>query len=57
MPTYRGRWTARVEQDFEIEADDEDEARVMLDAEMSPRKVVELIDFEVTEFEEAPDNA
>lgn len=55
MTTFRGRWTARVEQDFEIEAETEEEARRLLDEEMSPRHVVELLDFEVAEFEEVPE--
>lgn len=52
MPTFVGRWTARVEQEFEIEAETEAEARELLDEEMSPRNVIELRDFEVAEFEE-----
>lgn len=52
MLTFKGRWTARVEQDFEIEAESEKEAREYLAQEMSPRNVVELMDFEVLEFEE-----
>ena len=51
MMIYRGRWTARVEQDFEVEADTEEQARALVDEEMSPRNVIELMDFEV-EFEE-----
>lgn len=51
MPTFKGKWKARVVQDFEIEADTEEEARELLDEEMNPRNVVELLDFEV-EFEE-----
>lgn len=52
MLTFKGRWTARVEQDFEIEAESEKEAREYLAQEMSPRNVVELMDFDVLEFEE-----
>jgi DNA-dependent RNA polymerase auxiliary subunit epsilon len=52
MTRYTGRWTARVEQEFEIEADSEAEARELLNEEMSPPNVVELLDFEVIEFEE-----
>lgn len=55
MPTFKGRWTARVDQEFEIEADNEEEARALLDDEMSPRYVIELLDFEVPEFEEVGD--
>ena len=46
MPTYRGRWKAKVEQEFEIEADDDVEFRHLLDDEMRPLNVVELHDFE-----------
>lgn len=55
MPTFKGRWTARVEQDFEIEADDRKEAQRLLSEEMSPHNVVELLDFEVEQFEEVKD--
>lgn len=55
MPKFTGTWTARVSQDFEIEAETEEEARSILNDEMSPRNVVELLDFEVVEFEEVPD--
>jgi hypothetical protein len=43
---YRGTWTARVSQEFEVEADSIEEARSILNDEMSPRNVVELLDFE-----------
>jgi hypothetical protein len=45
---YRGRWTARVEQDFEIEAASRSEFESFINDEMSPRMVVELMDFEYT---------
>lgn len=53
MRKFKGHWTARVDQEFEIEAETEAEARELLDEEMRPRNVVELLDFEVVEFEEA----
>lgn len=43
---YKGTWTARVDQDFEIEAESEEEFEALLAEEMSPRNVVELHDFE-----------
>jgi len=46
VPTYKGRWKAKVEQEFEIDADDEHEFRRLLDEEMHPSNVVELHDFE-----------
>lgn len=52
MPTFVGTWTARVNQEFEVEAETEEEARSILADEMSPRHVVELLDIEVVEFEE-----
>lgn len=51
-PRYTARWTASVSQDWEGEADTEEEARELLDEEMNPRRVVELTDFEVHDFEE-----
>lgn len=45
MPTWKGRWTASVSQDFEIEAETEAEFHDLLAEEMSPRNVVELQDF------------
>lgn len=54
MPTYRGTWRAKVEQDFEIEARDREEAVRFLDEEMNPRNVVELFDFD-TEWDEIED--
>jgi hypothetical protein len=44
--TIRGTWKARVNQDFEIEADTREQAEALLMEEMSPRNVVELTDFE-----------
>jgi hypothetical protein len=52
VPTYIGTWTARVEQDFEIEADSEEEAMKLLQEEMSPHNVVELLDIEVSDIDE-----
>jgi len=46
MTTYTGRWTARVEQDFEIEAESREEFESLIEEEMNPRSVVELTDFE-----------
>lgn len=46
VSTYRGRWQARVEQDFEIEAESREEFERAVAEEMSPRNVVELMDFE-----------
>lgn len=57
MPTYRSRWKARVEQDIEVEADNVDEARERMESEMDPRRVVELIDFELDEIEEVKPDA
>lgn len=48
---WKGRWTARVEQDFEVEADTRAQAEKLLEAELSPRHVVELLDIE-TEWED-----
>lgn len=47
MTTFRGRWSASVEQDFEIEADSKEEALVLVSAEIKPGNVVELLDIEV----------
>ena len=52
MPTFKGRWTARVEQDFEIEAKDEAEARKWVEEDMRPINVVELLDMEIDRIEE-----
>lgn len=52
MPTYRGSWTARVDQEFEVEAKDEDEAREFVFADTQPDDVVELIDIEIASIEE-----
>lgn len=52
MKTFRGRWTARVEQDFEVEAETREEAEALLDQEMNPRNVVELLDFQAKWEEE-----
>lgn len=57
MPTFTGRWKARVEQEFEIEAETEAEAREQLNQEMTPSNVVELLDFEVAEFEKEEDES
>lgn len=56
MPTYKGRWTAKVEQDFEFDAESEAAAREILDHEMAPWNVTELHDFEVKDFEEVKDD-
>ena len=45
MPKFKGTWRAVVEQDYEIEAANIDEAGKLLDQEMNPRNVVELKDF------------
>jgi hypothetical protein len=50
VPKFTGYWTARVQQDFEVEADSEVEARELLDEEMRPSNVVELLDFEVHDW-------
>ncbi len=47
MPTFKGRWTARVEQDFEIEADDAFQASEFAAEEARPSNVVELLDIEI----------
>lgn len=41
-----GTWRARVEQDFEIEVEDESEIEAAIAEEISPHKVVELLDME-----------
>ena len=46
MTTYKGRWKARVEQEFEVEADSREEFERLIDREMTPQTVVELLDFE-----------
>jgi len=46
MPIWTGNWTAKVDQDFEIEADTREEFEDLLREEMSPRNVVELFDME-----------
>lgn len=51
MPTWKGKWYARVEQEFEIEAETREEAEELLEQEQSPQRVVELIDIE-TEWDE-----
>lgn len=48
MPTYKGRWTASVEQDFEVDADNVEEAREAVGRE----EVIEIIDFEIVSIEE-----
>lgn len=47
MPTYKGTWTARVEQEFEFQAADDDEANAVISSIMAPENVSELLDFEV----------
>jgi hypothetical protein len=47
MPRYTGRWKARVEQDFDIEAADDEEFETLLEQEQLPSRVVELLDFDV----------
>lgn len=48
MSKWKGRWTARVEQDVEIDDDvDEATARQWVREEASPRHVVELLDIEI----------
>lgn len=51
MRTYKGKWTARVDQDFEIEAESREEAEQLLEQEIAPHRVAELLDIE-TEFED-----
>jgi hypothetical protein len=46
MIRVTGTWKARVEQSFEIEVDDESDIESAIHEEMSPRNVVELMDFE-----------
>jgi hypothetical protein len=46
MIRVRGTWTARVEQEFEIEVEHESEIEGAIADEMNPRNVVELLDFE-----------
>ena len=55
MPIFKGNWKARVDQDFEVEADTEAEALALLEEEMTPFRVVELQDFEYTIAEEVDD--
>lgn len=45
MIRVKGRWSARVEQSFEIEVETEDEIEAAIDEQMEPRNVVELFDF------------
>lgn len=51
MRRFRGTWQARVDQNFDIEAEDEEAARNILDGEMNPHNVVELLDIEVTRID------
>jgi hypothetical protein len=52
VPTFKGRWTARVDQEFEVDAESETEAiRLVEEGEMNPRNVVELLDFDIEEIE------
>lgn len=46
MIRVTGTWRARVEQTFEIEVESEEEIEAAIAEEMSPRNVVELMDFE-----------
>lgn len=46
MIRVTGRWSARVEQDFEIEVENESEIAGAIAEQMNPRNVVELLDFE-----------
>lgn len=56
MPIYKGRWTARVEQDFKIEAGSLSEAEEeLLEYECLPRYVVELHDITIESIKEATD--
>lgn len=55
MRTYRGRWVARVEQEFEVDAEDDGEARDLVERQMNPVNVVELLDMEIVELEEVTD--
>jgi hypothetical protein len=57
MTTFKGRWQARVEQDFEIEAESREEFERFIDEEMNPRNVVELLDFEYEVEAEVADDA
>ena len=48
MTVFRGTWRARVEQEFEVEANSEEEATEIVERdEMQPSRVVELLDFEL----------
>jgi hypothetical protein len=55
MPVFKGTWKARVEQDFEVEADTREEAWTMVENLMSPSNVVELTDFDAR-MEEGSDD-
>jgi hypothetical protein len=55
MPIFKGTWKARVEQDFEVEADTREEAWTMVENLMSPSNVVELTDFDAR-MEEGSDD-
>jgi hypothetical protein len=46
MIRVTGTWTARVEQEFEIEVEHEDEIARAIAEQMTPGNVVELLDFE-----------
>jgi hypothetical protein len=57
MIRVKGRWMARVEQEFEIDVDDESEIEDAIADEMRPSKVAELLDFEhEIESQEVIDN-
>lgn len=53
MACFRGTWTARVDQDFEVEAEDMEEAlEVIWRDVIKPSQVVELLDAEAIFREE-----
>jgi DNA-dependent RNA polymerase auxiliary subunit epsilon len=56
MPTFTGRFTARIEQDFEVEAATEEEARKLVEEhEMDLRFVTEAVDWTIESIEEEAD--
>ncbi len=55
MTRWTANWSARVDrQEIECDADTEEEARHLLEQQMNPRQVVELVDFELDDLEEHP---
>lgn len=52
LPRWTAKWHARVEQDIEVEADTREEAEALIEGQMEPRNVVELLDFEIEDLEE-----